>query len=61
VVRNVRIEAEVLKVLGDDGRLEVAIAQTLARSFMVVELLDELGEAEVYEGFARDLRIVLGK
>jgi hypothetical protein len=61
VVGDIRVEAEILKMLGDDRGLEVTIAQTFTRSLVIVKFLNELGESEVYEGFAGDLRVELGK
>jgi hypothetical protein len=59
VIGDLGVEAEVFEVLGDDGRLQLAIAEAFAGCFVVVELLDELVEAELKEGFARYLTIVL--
>jgi len=61
VVGDFGIETKILKVLADDGRLELTVSETLARSLMVVELLDELGIAKLEEGLARDVRVVLGE
>jgi hypothetical protein len=61
VVGDFWVEAEVLKVLRDDGRLQLAVAEAFAGGFVVVKLLDELVEAELDEGLARDLRVVLGE
>lgn len=58
MVRDFRIEAEVLEVLGDDGRLELAVAEAFTGRFVVVEFLDELREAQVEESLAGDLRVV---
>ena len=61
VVGDVRVEANVFEVLGDDLGGELAEAEPFTGGFVVVELLDELGEAEVEEGFARHLGVVLGE
>jgi hypothetical protein len=61
VVGDVGVEAEILKVLGDDRGLQLAVAETLAGSLVVVEFLDELGEAKAEEGLARDERVELGE
>jgi hypothetical protein len=60
VVGDLWVEAQVLKVLGNDRWLQLAVPEAFAGGFVVVELLDEFGEAEVEEGLARDLRVVLG-
>ncbi|GKT42818.1 uncharacterized protein ColSpa_03000 [Colletotrichum spaethianum] len=61
VVGNLGVEAEVLKVLGDDSGLELTVTETLARRLVVVELLDELGETPLNHGLAGDLGVVLGE
>ena len=61
VVGDLRVEADVFEVLRNDFGRELAEAEALAGGFVVVELLDELGEAEVEEGFARYLGVVLGE
>ena len=61
VVRDVRVEAQVGEMLRDDFGLQVAETEALARGLVVVELLHELAEAEVEEGLARDLGVVLGQ
>ena len=61
VVGDFRVEADVFEVLGDDFGRELAEAEPFAGRFVVVELLDELGEAKVEECFARYLRVVLGE
>lgn len=58
VVGDVRVEADVFEVLGDDFGGQLAEAEPLARGLVVVEFLDQLGEAEVEERFAGDLRVV---
>lgn len=61
VVGDFGVQAEVLKVLGDDRGLELTVPETLAGGLVVVEFLDELVEAELDEGLARDLGVVLGE
>lgn len=61
MVGDVRVETQVLEVLGDDGGLQLAVAETLAGRLVVVELLDELVEAELEEGLAGDVGVVLGE
>lgn len=58
VVGNVRVEADVLEMFGDDLGLELAVSETLTGCFVIVEFLDQFGEAEIEEGLAGDLRIV---
>lgn len=58
VVGDVRVEADVFEVLGDDFGREFTEAEAFARGFVVVEFLDEFVEAEVHEGFAGDLGVV---
>ena len=58
VVGDFRVQADVLEVFGDDLGREFAEAEAFARGFVVVEFLDELVEAELQEGFARDLGVV---
>lgn len=55
VIGNLGIKTEVFKVLGDDSGLEFTITKTLARSLVIVEFLDKLGEAPFIEGLTRDL------
>lgn len=61
VVGDFGVQAEVVKVLGDDRGLELTVAETFAGGFVVVEFLDELVEAELDEGLARDLGVVFGE
>lgn len=61
MVSNLGIEAEVLKMLGDDRGLEFTVTETLAGGFVVIELLEELGETPLNEGLTGDLRVVLGE
>ena len=61
VVGDLGIQSQVFKVLADDGRLQLAVAETLAGSLVVVELLDQLVKAQLQKGFARDVGIVLGE
>jgi hypothetical protein len=42
VVGNFGIETQVVKVLGDDGRLQFTITETFARCLVVVEFLKQL-------------------
>jgi hypothetical protein len=58
MVCNLRVEADVLKVLRDDLWFEDAVAEAFTRGFVIVELLDELGEAPFEKSLARDLRVV---
>lgn len=61
MVGNIRVETKVLKMLADDRRLQLAVAETLARSFVIVKLLDQLLKTELEERLARDLTVVLGE
>jgi len=61
VVGDLRVEAEVIKVLADDRRLQLTVAETLTRRLVVVKLLYELVEAELDKSLARDLVVVLGQ
>ncbi len=61
VIGNLGIQAQILKVLADHGRLQLTIAETLAGSLVVVEFLDKLVKAELEERLARDLGVVLGE
>lgn len=61
VVGNLGVKTEILEVLGDDGGLELTVTQTFTRGLVVVEFLDQLAEAELEKGLARNLAVVLGQ
>jgi len=61
VVGNLGVKTEILEVLGDDSGLELTVTETLARSFVIVELLDKLVKAELDKSLTGDLSVVLGK
>ena len=61
MVGNLGVETKILKVLADDRRLQLAVAETLTRSLVVIELLYELREPKIDKRLARDLAVVLGK
>jgi hypothetical protein len=61
VVGDFRVQTQILKVLGDDLGGELTETETLAGSLVIIELLDELGEAERDQSLTRDLRVVLWK
>jgi hypothetical protein len=61
VVGDVGVQTQVLEVLRDDLGLQLAVAETFAGGFVVVEFLDELVETKLEEGLARDLGVVLGE
>ena len=58
VVRNIGVETDVFEVLCDDFWGQFAEAKAFARCFVVVEFLDEFGEAEVEKGLPRDLGVM---
>ena len=60
VVGDFGIEANILKVLGDDFGLEDTVTETFARSFVIVEFLDELREAPFQKCLAGDMAVELG-
>jgi hypothetical protein len=61
VVCNLRVESEILKMLGNDLGLKLTITETLSRSLVIIELLDKLAEAKLCKSLTRDHGVVLGK
>lgn len=61
VVGNLGVETKILKVLGDDLGLELTVTKTLTRRLVIIKLLDELVKAQLNQGLARDLGVVLGQ
>jgi hypothetical protein len=61
VVGNLGVQAKIVKVLRDDGRLELTVTETLAGRLVIVKLLDELAEALLDEVLSGQVRVVLGQ
>jgi hypothetical protein len=61
VVGNLRVETNILEVLGDDLGLELTETETLSAGLVVIVLLDHLLETAVGESLTRDHAVVLGQ
>jgi hypothetical protein len=59
VVGDLGVESEILKMLGDDLGLKLTVTETLSRSLVIVEFLDELVESKLGKSLTRDHGVVL--
>ncbi|KAI6775695.1 hypothetical protein HG530_002453 [Fusarium avenaceum] len=61
VVCNLRVESEILKMLGNDLGLKLTVTETLSRSLVIIEFLDKLVKSKRCKSLTRDHGVVLGK
>jgi len=59
VVGDLRVKTKILEVLRDNLRLKLAVTETLSRSFVVIELLNEFVETKLGKSFTRNHGVVL--